>query len=99
MFRKDPAMEAMSDGGGPPPIVVIQAQPPTVQLGLQKAVCFPQTLDDVALFQFEPIEQHCDDQAQRNHPRVYVKLDGCSFRTLRARPRAPPRLDCGVSRA
>jgi hypothetical protein len=39
--------------GETPPFVVIQPQPPAVQLRLQYAVLFPQEFDDIALFPFE----------------------------------------------
>ena len=61
--------EAVTDDGETPPFVVIQPQPPAVQLRLQYAVLFPQEFDDIALFPFEPAEQRRDDQVERQHAR------------------------------
>ena len=67
--REDPTAEALTDDGETPTFVVIQPQPPAVQLRLQNAVLFAQEFDDVALLPFEPAEQRRNDQVQRKHAR------------------------------
>ena len=75
--------EAVPDDGETPPFVVIQPHSPAVQLRLQYAVLFPQELDDIGLFPFEPAEPRRDDQVERNHTRSLRQRRRSSFRTLR----------------
>jgi hypothetical protein len=84
MSARIAAAEAMTDHGETPPFLVVQAQPPTVQLGLKNPVLFPSILDHIALFPLEPAEQHRDDQCGEITHGVFLKLGGCSFQTVRA---------------
>jgi hypothetical protein len=56
-----------TDDGEPATFVVAQAHAPAVQLRLEHAVLFPQEFDEIALFPFDPADQHGDDQRQRKH--------------------------------
>jgi hypothetical protein len=55
-FHEDPAAQALSDDRETPTVVIIQPQPPAVQLRFQDAVLFAQEFDDLVLLLLEPAE-------------------------------------------
>jgi hypothetical protein len=66
---KDSPSEALTDDGETPTFIVIQPQPPALQLRLQYTVLFPQKFNDIALLLLKPAKQRGDNQLQRRHPR------------------------------
>ena len=83
-LREDPAAEALTDDRETSTLVVIQPQPPAVQLRFQDAILFPEEFDDVALLPFEPAEQRRDNQCSGITHGVYDTAASTQFsRTLR----------------
>jgi hypothetical protein len=67
--RQHPTAEALAEDGEPPPFIVAQPYPASVQLRPEHTVLFPQEFDDIAPLAVHPAEQRRDEQVQRNHGR------------------------------